>query len=485
MITSDIQELFDGVLGDEQAAELFHALSVSPERRADFGRHVALQGAMQADRFDNRLTSDEDMAIWGTIAGLGVAGTTTVGSSAAAWAPRIVMFVLAGVVGYILGTTSFGDIFSGGSSNTATRGAADKRLAPFVVVPIPAAQPSAPAASPAAPTPIPAAASRTPNLFTSADDGTRSNRADGNAHNLHNSDGRPTTTDGTNRPIDRTNGAQQDGSNAVNNSTKPNTPAETSPEANGTNSANAPTSNSPTVKADAKNANDAAASAPPMGIDPQQLLANSSNGNAVPMASDEPISALSNNGFEVGYGHSVGFLRLSMAGTGGAYSNPHLNISYRMLDGAIGVGGRLGLGNLQMLGPQLMTAESRDASSNGVIAPVRSENRYTLGANAKQLALLEAFANYRLVLGTRLALNMEGSFGGSFGNHMQAGGNLSLVYFVSDRIGIQGGLGINRYWYNVNMGSILGTEDASIDDNAVSRSSGTIFSANYGAFFHF
>lgn len=473
MITSDIQELFDGVLGDEQAAELFHTLSVSPERRADFGRHVALQGAMQADRFDNRLTSDEDMAIWGTIAGLGVAGTTTVGSSAAAWAPRIVMFVLAGVVGYILGTTSFGDIFSGGSSNTATRGAADKRLAPFVVVPIPAAQPSAPAASPAAPTSIPAAAaSHAPKLFTSADDGTRPNRAGGNVHDLHNSDGRSTTMDGTNRPIDRTNGAQQDGGNAVNNNTKPNTPAETSPETNGTNSANASTSNSPTMKADAKNANDAAASAPPIGIDPQQLLANSSNGNALPLEDDAPASALTSDGLELGYGHSVGFLREGMAASGLIYSNLHVDVSYRMADGSVGVGTRLGLGNFQMLAPP--------EGATGDVSPVM---------NAQQLFLMEAFMNYRVVLGAKVALSLEGSIGSNFGNLMQTGGGAGLVYFISDRIGIQGGLGVSRYWYNVDAAdykSRLTAEDASVKlDRFRSRGNGTNFAGNLGAFFHF
>ncbi len=474
MITSDIQELFDGVLGDEQAAELFHALSVSPERRADFGRHVALQGAMQADRFDNRLTSDEDMAIWGTIAGLGVAGTTTATSSAAAWAPKVVMFVLAGVVGYILGTTSFGDIFSGGSSSTAAGGAADKRLAPFVVVPIPAAQPSAPTAGPAAATPISAAtASRAPKLFTSADGGTRPSATRNGARDLNDNDGRSTPADGTNRPIDPANGTQQSDGNALNNGTAPSAPTETSPKANGSANTNAPATPPPSEDAKAKNTNDAAASIPPMGIDPQQLLANSSNGNALPLEDDAPVSALTSDGLELGYGHSVGFLREGTAASGLIYSNLHVDVSYRMAGGSVGVGTRLGLGNFQMLAPP-------PESTTGDVSPV---------LNAQQLFLMEAFMNYRLVLGTKVALSLEGSIGSNFGNLMQTGGGAGLVYFISDRIGIQGGLGVSRYWYNVDeadLKSRLTTEDASVKlDRFRSRGNGTNFAGNLGAFFHF
>lgn len=473
MITSDIQELFDGVLGDEQAAELFHSLSVSPERRADFGRHVALQGAMQADRFDNRLTSDEDMAIWGTIAGLGVAGTTTVGSSASAWAPRVVMFVLAGVVGYILGTTSFGDIFSGDSPSTATGGTADKRLEPFVVVPIPAAQPSAPAAGPTATTPIPAAtASRAPKLFTSADGGTRPSEERSNARDLNGNDGRPTMTDGTNRPSDQANDTKPNGGGIPNttNNSAPNAPAETSPKADGTANTNVPTVTPPSTDAETK-APDATASSS-IAIDPQQLLANSSNGNALPLDDDVPVSALTSDGVEVGYGHSVGFLREGTAASGLIYSNLHLDVSYRMAGGSVGIGTRLGLGNFQMLAPP------EDAGND--VSPVSS---------AQQLFLMEAFMNYRVVLGAKVALSLEGSIGSNFGNLMQTGGGAGLVYFLSDRIGIQGGLGISRYWYNVDAADLksrLTAEDASVRlDRFRSRGNGTNFAGNLGAFFHF
>ena len=62
MITHDIQDLLDGALSDQQASELLHVLSVSPEKLSAFRQHIALQTAFEHDKSASVLTAAEDAA---------------------------------------------------------------------------------------------------------------------------------------------------------------------------------------------------------------------------------------------------------------------------------------------------------------------------------------------------------------------------------------------------------------------------------------
>ena len=45
----EIQELLEGMLNDEQTAEVLHRMSVSPEKLTEFRQHMALRGEMARD----------------------------------------------------------------------------------------------------------------------------------------------------------------------------------------------------------------------------------------------------------------------------------------------------------------------------------------------------------------------------------------------------------------------------------------------------
>jgi hypothetical protein len=145
------------------------------------------------------------------------------------------------------------------------------------------------------------------------------------------------------------------------------------------------------------------------------------------------------NGFELAFGERVGKITPAPSDIIDAdpeYSNRSLDLSYRVLDGQIGVGGRLTYGTYSSIsygGPDTL----KDV---GLFFAPQLE--------AKKGLTVEFFINYRLPLWDHLALAAEASLTGST-TYYKAGGDLFLLWFVTDHIGIQAGGGYGQYRYDL------------------------------------
>ncbi len=471
MITSDIQELFDGMLGDEQAAELFHALSVSPERRSDFQRHLALQGAMQADRMDSRLTSDEDAAIWGAISGAGVAGAGAGSGFTAGWVAKPVLFVLAGIVGYILGSTEFGSVFEGDRTAVSQRPAASAapatKLQAPIIVPVPSPAPSALADRPASRTIVRTypdnGASRADRLAAAATNngaGTQPEAANIGANN----NTAPTVPTVPSNP----DGNVANGTTATNNSNSIKPADGVTPPALG--SPNAATTTAPSSTADTATAHaEAIANKPkaPTSLDPAVAL-STTNPDILP--NDEPIAALRADGFEFGASHMLSAVPNSMSAGNMIYANITADASYRFFNGALGTGARIGYGSFPI---------ASVSNDTGKTFSMREETR--------QLLTADLFANYRIAVSSKLAIGLEGSFGGST-DHSKVGASALMVLFLTDKIALQASGGLMHYWYTSDASGAtarLTQDGGAIKAPYRDRVSGTLFDGKYGIMVHF
>ncbi|MBS1912020.1 MAG: hypothetical protein JST22_08550 [Bacteroidetes bacterium] len=518
MMTNDIQELFDGSLTDERAAELFHGLSVSPERRTDFQRHIALQGALRADRLASNLTNDEDAAIWGAISGVGVAASGAGSGYTIGWVVKPLLFVLAGVVGYILGTThlSTGSGDSGSAPATASAPAAP-RLPLVAVVPVvvPPAQQSpalaanagirsnvsrnasdhralnlADAADGTASSDNPAALTRRPAAATAPANSVFPNSVPANGASANDAAGNDAAA---------RNGLNGSRTAAQNGLTDPATNLPDHNSSLGLGSGVQHLEQPDAQRKDTSQANEAGRiDARP--LTPEEVTRALSSGNAQsplgenggrPLTPEEvtralsssntqsPLdenqghaSALTSNGFEVGFGHLLGrFNRSSIPlGSNTTLSDPHIDVSYRFFGGSVGLGARLGFGN--------MLHQSMKPVSEG------SSSVNTMVGEAKQIGVAEVYANYRLPISRGIAVNLEGTFGGST-MHTQAGGNVSLIGFVADRIGVHVGVGYSQYRYGVSLSSIdLSHDGDRVDDTYKSAFKGDFFELRWGVLFH-
>ncbi|HVZ40850.1 MAG TPA: hypothetical protein VHI13_16340 [Candidatus Kapabacteria bacterium] len=492
MMTNDIQELFDGSLTDERAAELFHGLSVSPERRTDFQRHIALQGALRADRLASNLTNDEDTAIWGAISGVGVAASGVGSGYTIGWVVKPLLFVLAGVVGYILGTTHLST--GSGDSNPAPATAsapAAPRLPLVAVVPVvvpPAQQTPALAAN----TGMRPAVSRNGSdhrALNLADAANSTASSDDAASLARRHDGAGvqasgTSTDGASAADAAHNGAthndvaarngQRDSRSAAENI--PADPAANSPDHNSSLGLGSGLQHQ--VQPDAQRRDTAHANV--VGhvdgrlLTPDEVTRALSSGNTESPLDENAghASALTSNGFEVGFGHLLGrFNRSSIPlGSNTTLSDPHIDLSYRFFSGSVGLGARLGFGNMLL---QSLTSTSEGKASH-----------YTMASEAKQIGVAEVYANYRLPVSRGIAVNLEGTFGGST-QHAQAGGNVSLIGFVADRIGVHVGVGYSHYWYGTSLSSVdLSHDYDRVDDTYRSAFNGDFFELRWGVLFH-
>lgn len=508
MISNSIQELFDGTLNDEQTAELLHSLSVSPEKRLDFRRHMALQGAMQRDRAASALTSEEDDAIWGALAGLGA--TSTVGGAAANYAggfARILSFVLVGVAGYLLGSNTFTDFFGDGGSTAGVPPAGGATAA--------SASKSADGAS------SPAAGNNAIAAGTPDATGTGAvNRGTGNSTPAASADNRAGAIASGQTPQvvykekivfrDRPEGVSRNGTEDIASRKNAESRTDLAPQSslppasnlgNEWNTTSTPPSERPAIngsgtipsqqqKSDSGN-NGAQASATPSErpINPALALRRSDENQKSPME-EKAVNALWSNGLEISYGEYMGILSGAIATDDASKTDPHyysrhFDVTYRFNDGQFGLGARLGYGTFSRVSfyKDFITREN----VNGEVS--RIDPIYRVRVQPEKQALLEFLVNYRLPVMENLGVGLEASWGQS-PVHTEAGGSLIVHWLLTNNIGLQAGGGINKYWY-----SYIGEEraqllkdaanGASISDKVLDSYTGTAFEGRYGIFYHF
>jgi hypothetical protein len=510
MINNNIQELFDGTLGDEQSAELLHLLSVNPERRADFRRYIALQEAMRRDRAMSALNSDEDTEIWGVLAGLGGAvATTTTGSNVLNWIARAAAVVVVGIAGYLLGSNSSTNIFADGSAGNGTVATATRENTPATGMPS-ASRPIGSAGTvirhDAAAN---AAASATTTSGTTASSATISAAAQeprviyrdrivykyaparDHATAIASNDG---ATNSTRSPIQspvdpsarngdgaNNNGAngtpltqQHDGSGSASNANAT-APATIPP-------ATAPATETKEPKAEAKGSDTKVLD--PNSVLGHQALRSGSEGPEEP-AVDPVAASILRNGFEVGLSDHEGLISPAPAGeeSDPSFSNRNIDLSYRILDGRFGVGARFGYGSFAMV--SLGSTLRARSNAKGELASVETV-LYPVLQPQKQF-LTEFFLNYRLPVGGRFALGLESSLGVS-ARHTKAGGDASLLWFFGEHVGMHAGAGLGYYWYDLTSANEEAIRNSPDNTSVVEMSDsyhGTVVEFKYGLFYHF
>jgi hypothetical protein len=507
MINNNIQELFDGTLGDEQSAELLHLLSVNPERRADFRRYIALQEAMRRDRAMSALNSDEDTEIWGVLAGLGGAvATTTTGSNVLNWIARAAAVVVVGIAGYLLGSNSSTNIFadrSAGNSPVATnvtRQSTTSTGAPSAGQSAgPIIHQDAAASSTGHGTTISgatvSAAAQEPRVIYRDRIVYKYPPAHDHAAAIASNDGAASSARSPiQSPIDPSarngNGANWNGinGNGANGTTvTQHDGSGSAPNASATAPATLPSITAPTTetkepKAEAKG-NEAKV------LDPNSVLGHQAlrSGSEQPEApAVDPVAAsILRNGFEVGLSDHEGLISPAPAGeeSDPSFSNRNIDLSYRILDGRFGVGARFGYGSFAMV--SLGSTLRARSNAKGELASVETV-LYPVLQPQKQF-LTEFFLNYRLPVGGRFALGLESSLGVS-AKHTKAGGDASLLWFFGEHVGMHAGAGLGYYWYDLASANEEAIRNSPDNTSVVEMSDsyhGTVVEFKYGLFYHF
>ncbi|MEO5928476.1 MAG: hypothetical protein ABIR47_00965 [Candidatus Kapaibacterium sp.] len=501
MINDTIQELFEGSLADEQSAELFHVLSVSPERRVDFNTYVAMMAAMQRDRAASALTSDEDSEIWGILGGLGAATiTTSAGSAIWSWLGKGAALVAVGVIGYILGTTfTSNKTVTGGNGGNSIATSGSKAITQ--ATPPGAANtgttdssrsnagtPANGTSSPGSPTPrVISAPAVTSTASVAAASGSRSaaptvlyrdrivyrdsapitSAADAAARRSwlasNTNSGKPSS------PENGKDGGKQNNENNGGGTSTAAVPPVMPNSANGS-------------AIDSTKAPKAIASGAP--IKPEDAMANMSQRN-IPSPQEMMASALRRNGIEIGLNERTGMRILKSQGDDPApvFSTHHLSISYHFGEGRFGLGARLGYGTF----PVMTLSPSYSTRQNVVGETKVVETVYSLHPKLHTQEFTEFFTNYRMPLGDNLALCAEAAYGTST-SITKAGGDIYFLGFLTERVALQLGGGISRYWYSVadDVNPTLETapDGTSFTDN-VKSGTGMIFELRYGILYHF
>ncbi|MBK8912543.1 MAG: hypothetical protein IPM61_14590 [Chlorobi bacterium] len=514
MNTNDIQELFEGTLSDEQMAEALHVLSVSPERRTAFRQHMALRDAIEKDRLTNGLRPEEDAAIWGAIAGgSGIVANPVARPFLGGWMRRGIALATAGVVGYILGSTQFGNLFGGGDAAGSQQGGsveAVSTIAPATSLDLqtttlqaavlqavvdkagsaPNLSASAVSASASEPrviyrdriirVPVPVASGGTSNSpRLAAADGLRNsataseqNNTSANSISTNNNAEKSVAENGqslTAPPFNLstsllatqngTSNGQTLGSNLGNTLA-----SNRGSDRNGTNASTllsngaAPNSTAPSSKPDNVN--------------------NNSGKGAAPVATSPTADPTRANGLELIYSERLGLLAPTPQGITNPdreFSNRSIGAIYRFGEGEFGLGARMVYGTLASVSLQKVGEN------------ITGGNDYGPVLNASKKLWVEAVGNYRIPLSEKMALNFEGSFGTNSTSTLY-GADAFVVWYFTNTIGAQLGAGVASYSYDLREERRKLIE-GSLNDGVVSTASdtyrGTLIQGRYGLFFRF
>jgi len=467
MIANDIQELFDGSLPDEQTAELLHALSVSPERRAEFRQFMALKNTIRKDREVSALTPEEDAFAWRGIAasvGLGLP-TRAVGTRGVAVAGRLAAVALVGVLGYAIGistvSTSVDNAPRASTPSTSyALSIGSDRVRTLLAGSLPL---SAVASHDTVRLPI--------DRVVYRDRWRERVRLVERAVPVPVEDLSPTVPNASNA----------DGAQTV---------------AEVTSRVNAETARVWNKEAIAR-AKEVGATEP-LALDARRepsLFAKGSlsdstvvaqrtpTSNGPSPAHDLPVAALQRGGIEVGYNERVG--RLAALPRGDAksatYASRYLDLSYRFDMGRYGLGLRFGQGtfsSVTLVGDQMVRRDGAVSRIDTVYRPSIGETRETT---------VEFFANYRFPLTDRFALGAEMAYNRST-THEKLGGDLFALWFLTDRIGLQIGGGLSHYWYDLSgerQRLLEKGENVGVSDDALDSYTGSVFEGRYGLFYTF
>lgn len=469
MITNDIQDLLDGSLSDEQAAELLHALSVSPERRTEFRQFMSLKGAMDRDRYDAALTPEEDAKAWRGIAAVVGASPVAIApvSGAFSWIGRAVAVMLVGVGGYLLGSTRMATIPAGTGHDPVVAGS----NASLIV-----------------------GVDRFSTLL---------------AGRLPEQGNIMSTIDTVRVPVDRVvyRDRWRDNVKVVYRER----PAPATVPAGNDHPDNLGMATSPDNRIEREGAElrnmrdgimpDQAPTLPDSSTSTRQNLLSTPIAVVDTAAADRtgfgggmrqpgldgrdlPVAPLPVSGVEVAYSERVGRLVAAPRGqtTSTSYGGRYVDLGYRLGASGFGLGFRIGYGSFSAVTLVPDQAIRRDGAVSRIDTIYRPHIDETKGT-----PLMEFFVNYRFPVTGRLSFGAEASYN-TLSTHQKLGLDLLALLFLTDRVGLQIGGGLSHYWYDLGaerLKLLQSGENVGVSDDALDSYRGNVLEGRYGLIYRF
>ena len=467
MTTNEIQQLLEGGLSDVRATELLHILSVSPEKREIFLQHIKLNSVLESDRFASVLTSNEADSIWSNISN---SITPNIPLSAnkflfnkfiTKWALRSSALICAGVIGYILGSNL---LFNSNSTNKFS----NKGIQSLAVLNEGSINNLD----------FKTQLSKSSSSLNKTDDklliepSTKSNT---NLISLNKSSNPkviyrdkiiekkvPSSVKSENDNFSKDNGfknrltALQFSNDSLNLALIKSKVSTSKPNEEVKLSENLKIENSDLGKTQFKK---------------DENLSN-------PLIENNVKNPFTNNGIEFSFNERIGFITPEPIGIFNPdleFSNRSLGISYRFLDGRVGVGGRAAYGTISTI-----SLSTRNQTETGY--PILDPKMI-----AEKKVWFEIFGNYRLPISKILAAEIEGSYGGT-STSKKSGADLVILLMLSNNIGLQFGGGLSQYSYDLTaeresfkkVNKNIGTSSQALD-----KFQGTMIEGRYGLYVRF
>lgn len=472
MITNDIQELLDGSLSDGESAELLHALSVSPERRAEFRQFMSLKGELGRDRQGSALTPEEDAKAWRGIAAMvgGASPALHPMSGAFSWIGRAAVVTLVGVGGYLLGSGRSGSLPRADrnpvlESNLSVRSGAD-RFSTLLAGLLPDDMSKAGALS----------TERRPVERVVYRDRWRES-----VRIVYRDRPAPTHTLARNNPVDQGSGM----------TSRPD-PFDRNGGADRRAESLAPLSAIPSLAASAADTiEEAMLQRAPSTIPDAPMISDTSENEAAFGRTRQPgldgrnlpLAPVLISGLEVGYSERVGRLVSVPRGRAAStsYGGRYVDVGYRFGESGLGMGFRLGRGTFSavtLVGDQTIRRDGAVSRIDTIYRPHIDETREWT---------VEFFGNYRFSLADRFAVGAEASYNNST-THQKLGLDLLALWFLTDRVGLQIGGGLSHYWYDLGaerLRLLQSGENIGVSDDALDSYKGSVLEGRYGLMYRF
>lgn len=477
MTANDIQELLDGTLPDEVSAELLHKLSISPEHRTTFQQHLALRTAFEQDRAENAMQPDEDAMVWAGIVGSVPPAVAPVATGFGLWRMAAVVGTVAALVvgAYMLGS---------GSSDKPADVVVNNR-----------------------PLNLPALTTTFDALGIGGERNTNSSSSSNAQSALSNLTAAAPQTLWRDRIVYRDRVVYRDRPEANrNDALASRSLTDRSLAANGSSTSSASNSSDGVDRVSLSNASSrsisdlfANAVAPRrassmmgrkggVSLDAKHTTLDPlpSQGSQFGDLADSPLLK---DGFEVSYTERLGQLGSLPQGTvnNAAYATRAVGGGYHMATGPveIGMGARIGVGTFPMVSLEPTQRVRREGTQS------RIDTLYVPTVEARSQQTVEMYFNGRWPIFDRLAIGAELAYNNSVGNASQysrIGADLNALWLLTDRIGLQGGIGIGSYSYDLtgSRESLLQSgENVGVSDDALDSYKGTVVEGRYGVVVRF
>jgi hypothetical protein len=496
MKTNEIQEMLEGMLSQEQTAEVLHRLSVSPEKLNAFREHMALRGAFDRDAKRGALTEEEGDTVWAAV--LGTTGALVgSGLGASGWLAKAGALVLTGLAGIAIGIGVDSTVFSDDSSHDTRPAVAENTMSEQEL-----SQGSIPS-----PVRIDTVVERiveprivyrdriryverdpeierepatTNSLVSATDDGSHSSSSE--SLGARNNGIEDMHADG----LGMGQSALASISALSNPSTRPDPEFEAvsdNPDPNGLGpkAANSPDPSDPEPQNSVPD-------------DPNDLVSNDGSATSANARSkehsedeaptekhDQTVYSLMQDGFEIAYNERLG--RISPAPSVSDRSEPafggrSLDMNLRFLDGRFGLGARLIHGSFAEVSLQEQTWSGLNITDTILVPSLEPSTEFSL----------EVFADWRIPIATeRFAVDVEGSFGLS-STRLSATADLSAMYLLTPNIGAQIGVGYGGYKYTtqqIREQALDRFYNTGVTDDFVDSYAGTLLEGHYGLFYKF